>query len=91
MSKSGDDGEGLASGEVEDHEREMLHPEGDATPVVWEVGEASEDEGDDETLHGEARNSKDSEGHTKTGLAGSTHGEEGRGLLMKEDHDEDEW
>ena len=62
--------------------------------VMWEVGEASDDE-DEETLqgdHGKLTDGKgDEEGSVqKRGLAGSTHGEEGRGLMQHDDHDA-EW
>ncbi|KAI5117787.1 hypothetical protein M0805_000430 [Coniferiporia weirii] len=88
-------------------EEETLHggdPEADA--VVWELGNASDE--DDETVHGDAevedgvrpRRSKDSressssaDGRGKNGLAGSTNGEEGRGLIRHGDADGemDEW
>lgn len=59
--------------------------------VMWEVGEASDDE-DDATVHGdhgEVKDGKDSGDGTiqKRGLAGIAHGEEGMGLMQHDDHD----
>ncbi|OCB88473.1 hypothetical protein A7U60_g4381 [Sanghuangporus baumii] len=71
-------------------------------PVVWDIGAASDEEDDDATVHDgspAAHASKDNETPVKRGLAGSTPGEEGRGLMRREsgdhehehDHDHDEW
>ncbi|EJD03300.1 uncharacterized protein FOMMEDRAFT_84763 [Fomitiporia mediterranea MF3/22] len=86
---------GGANADIEDaspHESEALHNEGDNSPVVWEVGAASDDEEDDATVHEAEQSPKDGR-PAKTGLAGSMPGEEGRGLIRhgEEDHDAEDW
>lgn len=78
-------------------ENEALREDVDGDPVVWDLGNASDDESDDATLaaHGDSRSSQDEhrDDKSKTGLAG-TPGEEGRSLIQRNDeheHDRDEW
>lgn len=80
-----------AGGSGRQYDEEALHTreDGDAEdPVVWDLGEASDDEdGEEHAKKGGSGERRGSVGQRR-GLAGSGHGEEGRTLMAQDGADD---